>query len=227
MLRRCALAALLLVAATPAHADVRATVRFGVLPLDLEASADTPFFGDDLSRAITAYNMAAAAYDRQHGTTTARASTDDVAIHDTLLLISPGLELGGGPLFFRAEVPLGFGSNLRSVGLGLYPLNVQTHLTRQTALYASAGGIASKLDRTSSPDDTGGLLTARIAAGLRLSHALVELGYNAFALGGTVDSAKLDAMNAPSRNAPPPRPESAVTAGQSSGLVDLSVGLAF
>jgi len=225
---RCALFALLVASAsaTPAHADVRATVRFGVLPLDLDASADTPFFGHDLSRAVTAYNMAAAAYDREHGTSTARATTDDVAVHDTLLMISPGLELGGGPLFFRAEIPLGFGSSLRSVGLGLYPLNLQTHVTRKAALYASFGGQASKLDRTDMADDSGALIAARLAAGIRFSHALVEVGYNAFALGGSVDSTQLDAMTVP-RNAPPPRPETAISAGEASGLVDVSVGLSF
>jgi hypothetical protein len=225
---RCALLALFVASATPAHADggVRAAVRFGVLPLDLDASADTPFFGDDLSRAVTAYNMAAAAYDREHGTSTARATTDDVAVHDTLLLISPGLELGSGPLFFRAEVPLGFGSELRSVGVGLYPLNLQAHVTRKAALYASLGGQASKLDRSDMADDSGALVAARAAAGIRFSHALVEVGYNAFALGGSIDSTQLDAMTV-NRNAPPPRPETAISAGEAAGIVDVSVGVSF
>jgi len=219
--------ALFLVAiATPAHADVRAAVRFGVLPLDLDASSDTPFFGDDLSRAVTSYNMAAAAYDREHGTSTARATTDDVAVHDTLLMISPGLELGSGTMFFRAELPLGFGSELRSVGLGLYPLNFQAHVTRKAALYASLGGQASKLDRSDMADDTGALLAARAAAGIRFSHALVEVGYNAFAIGGSVDSTQLDAMTV-NRNAPPPRPDTAISAGEASGIVDVSVGVSF
>jgi hypothetical protein len=141
-------------------------------------------------------------------------------------MISPGIELGAGPLFFRAELPLGFGSELRSVGIGLYPLNLQTHLGRRAALYASLGGQASKLDRSDMADDTGALLAARAAAGIRFSHALVELGYNAFTIGGSIDSSQLDAMTA-NRNTPPPRPESAVTAGEASGIVDLSLGLSF
>jgi len=225
MLRTCALVALFLVGVTPAHAETRAAVRFGVLPLDLEPSADTPLFGDDIARAVTAYNTAAAAYDRMHGTTTERITATDLALRDTLVLISPGLELGsGGPYFFRLEAPLGFGSELRSLGAGVYPLNLQTRIHR-AALYGSAGGTLSYLDRTTSSDDLGALLSARLALGVRFSHALVELGYNAATLGGTVDSSQLAAM--PTASRPPPRPDTAVAAGQSSRIVDVSVGVSF
>jgi hypothetical protein len=224
MLRTCALAALFLVGVTPAHAETRAAVRFGVLPLDLEPSADTPLFGDDIARAVTTYNTAAAAYDRMHGTTTERITAGDLALHDTLVVVSPGLELGtGGPYFFRLEAPLGFGSELRSIGAGIYPLNLQTRLSR-TTVYGSAGGTISYLDRTTSSDDLGALLSARLALGLRFSHALVELGYNAATLGGTVDSSQLS-MPPASRQLP--RPDAAVAAGESSRIVDVSVGLSF
>jgi hypothetical protein len=225
MLRTCALAALFLVGVTPAHAETRAAVRFGVLPLDLEPSADTPLFGDDIARAVTSYNTAAAAYDRMHGTTTDRISASDLALRDTLVIVSPGLELGaGGPYFFRLEAPLGFGSDLRSLGAGIYPLNLQTRLVHSTTLYGSAGGTLSYLDRTTSSDDLGALLSARLALGVRFSHALVEVGYNAATLGGTVDSSQL-AM--PTATRPPPRPDAAVAAGQSSRIVDVSVGVSF
>lgn len=226
MLRVHALVSVLLVGA-PAYAGARGAVRFGVLPLELDASTDTPLFGDDISRAVNAYNAAAAAYDRAHATSTEPIDASDLALRDTLLVISPGVELGTGLYFFRLEAPLGFGSKLRSYGAGVYPLNLNVPIAPSTAVYVSVGGTASYLDRTGASDDMGALVSARFATGLRFSHTLVELGYNAFALGGTVDSSKLDAMTIATTDAPPPRPDTIVAAGEARGLVDLSVGLAF
>ena len=207
-----------------AHADVRGVVRFGVLPIELEASRDTPIFGDEIDRTITAYNAAADAYDRRFGGTTARADFSDLGVRDTLLTIAPGFE-AGGTIFFRLEAQLGFGDSLRSYGLGLYPLNFQARVSRDAAVYLSAGGTASWLDRDKS--DLGALVTARAAGGVRISNrVVVEAGYGAFMLGGVVDSDGYDDYQ-PGPNAPPPPPSDVVAAGEARGVVDLSVGVVF
>lgn len=203
-------------------ADVRGTVRFGVLPLELESSSDTPLFGADVDRAVAAYNAAATAYDRMHGGRTERIDAADLGLSATLVTISPGVELGTGAYFFRLEAPIGFGGGVRSVGVGVYPLNVQTRLSRGATLYGSLGGAASYLDREGD-GDVGGLLAARAAAGLRFSHVVLEVGYNAFALGGSIDQAQIDAMIA-ARRLPS---TDAVSAGEASGIVDVSVGVTF
>ena len=174
---------------TVAHADARGVVRLGILPLDLHASRDTPVFGDDIGRAMD-------------------AGVGDLDLHDTLLTVAPALELGG-TMFFRLEGIAGFGDNVRSFGVGAYPLNVQLRLSNKLAAYASLGGTASYLDRHG--DGTGGLVSARAAAGLRVrKHAVVEAGYGAFVLGGVVD-----------------RPHQVVAAGEGRGVIDLAVGVAF
>ena len=208
-----------------AHADVRGVVRFGVLPIELESSRDTPVFGDDIDRAVTAYNQAAAAYDQRYGGTTARVSESDLGVDDTLYTFSPGVELGNSLAFFRLEAQLGYGDDLRSYGVGLYPLNLQLPLSRRAIGYVSAGGTASYLDRDG--DGTGALVTARLAGGVRISKRIVvEAGYSAFMLGGVVDrDALTDYMPAP--DAPPPSPETVVAAGEARGVVDLSVGVVF
>src|SRR5688572_20663938 len=88
-------------AVADAHADVRGVVRFGMMPLELEASRDTEFFGDDIGRAVDAYNQAADAYDRRYGGSTARVDDQDLGVDDTLMLFMPGFEAGGEHLFFR------------------------------------------------------------------------------------------------------------------------------
>ena len=213
-----------------AHADdVRGVVRFGVLPLDVQPSADTPLFGDKVGSAVEAYNAAATAYDRAHGSATARITSDELGLTETLFTISPGFEVGSGPYFFRVEAALGFGNDLRSYGVGLYPVNLQTRLGRHVAGYLSAGGTASLLDG-SNTGAVGGLLTLRFATGVRLaSRVLIEVGYSAFVLGGVIDNARIATMSMydPRGTLPPPAPDGAVAAGSGTGLVDVSVGLTF
>jgi hypothetical protein len=210
---------------TPAHADVRGVVRFGVLPLELEASSDTPLFGDDVDDAVAKYNQAAAAYDQRHGGTTERIDAGDLGVDETLVTFAPGLELGGGLYFMRLEGLIGIGDELRSYGIGLYPVNLQARFAPKLVGYVSAGGTASWLDRDGS-DGIGGLVSARAAGGVRISERVsVEAGYSAFALGGVVDLEAID--NYDPRMATPPSPRSVVIAGDASGLVDLSVGVVF
>ena len=207
------------------HAETRATFRLGVLPLDLRSSSDTPLFGSQVDRVVDRYNEAADAYDRMNGGTTARVDQGDLGLDETLLVFAPGLETGEGMYFFRIEAPLGISDDLRSFGVGLYPLNLQLALHRSFVMYGSLGGSASWLDRPG-PGDKGGLLMARVAIGARVArHVMIELGYNAFALGGTVNEERLANMG--EGVAMPPEPSDVVSAGESNGIFDASLGLAF
>jgi len=209
-----------------ASAETRGTLRFGLLPLELESSSDTPLFGEQVDRAVAGYNAAATALDRRNGSTTARIDAGDLGVAETLAMISPGLETGVGHYLFRIEAPIGIGSNLRSIGLGLYPLGVQARLRRDVAIYGSAGGTASWLDRPGE-GDVGGLLTLRAAVGARFANRLVvELGYSAFALGGTVNNDRLEQMMLGAEMTLP-EPETVISAGEARGLFDVSVGLTF
>jgi hypothetical protein len=218
---------LVLWATATAHADTHAALRISLVELELQSSSSTPLVGDSVDRAVERYNAAAAAYDRTTGAMTARIDAGDVGIAETLVMVSPGIEAGTGAYFFRLEVPIGVGSSLSSIGVGVYPLNLQARLARRFALYFSAGGSASWLDREGD-GDVGGLLAARAAIGARLGgHFILELGYSAFVLGGTVNRARLDAMTTPSSTGQPPRPEDAIAAGEARGLVDLGLGVTF
>src|SRR5262245_45794669 len=61
------IAALLGGARGTVHADARAMFRIGVEPLGLDPSEDTPYVGEHVNDAVTAYNAASAAYNRAHG----------------------------------------------------------------------------------------------------------------------------------------------------------------
>jgi hypothetical protein len=227
MLRRILVISVALVCANTArtYADTRATVRLGMLPLDLEASSDTPLFGASVERMVDRYNDAAAAHDRATGDTTARINTADVGVAQTLLVAAPGLELGAeGAYFFRLEVPVGMADDVTSVGVGIYPLNLQAAVGRRAVVYASFGGSASWLDRTGE-GDLGALMTARAAGGVRIArHVMFELGYNAFVLGGSYNKSRLDEMMDSMQLV---EPRQIVSAGEGRGIIDASLGLAF
>lgn len=209
-----------------ASAETRGTLRFGLLPLDLESSSDTPLFGDQVDEAVASYNAAATVIDRRTGSRTERIDAGDLGVAETLAMITPGLETGVGHYLFRLEAPIGIGSDLRSIGLGVYPLGVQGRVARDVALYASAGGTASWLDRPGE-GDVGGLLTVRAAVGARFAQRfVVEVGYSAFALGGTVNSDRLDRMTL-TEEMQLPEPESVISAGEGRGLFDVSAGVSF
>ncbi len=227
MIRRILVVAVALLAADVrlAHADTRVTVRLGMLPLNLEASADTPMFGARVERMIDTYNNAAAARDRANGGMTARINAGDLGVTETLFVVAPGLELGsGGTYFFRLDVPVGVADNLTSVGVGVYPINLQVAVRRSAVLYASLGGSGSWLDRPGA-GDIGALVTARAAGGIRIArHVVFEIGYNAFVLGGSYNKGRLDEMTDGMRLV---EPRQAVSAGEARGIVDASLGLAF
>jgi hypothetical protein len=208
------------------RADTRGTLRFGVVPLELRSSSDTPLFGDRVDRVVSDYNAAAAAYDLMHGGMTARIDAADLGVTETLLVLSPGLEIGSGAYFFRLEAPLGFADELKSYGLGVYPLNLQIAPRRSFVLYASAGGTASWLDRPGS-GDVGGLLALRAAVGCRFaSHLVLEIGYSAFAIGGTINNERLASMM-DGDTTQLAQPQEVLSAGEARGLVDASLGVTF
>lgn len=202
-----------------AEAEVRGTVRVGMLPLDLEASADTPVFGAHVQDAVNDFNAAAAA----RGMST-RIDAGELGIAANLYSIAPGFEVGSGRYVFRLEGVLGVADELRSFGVGVYPLGVQGKLSHRVILCASAGGILSWLDR-SGEGDVGGLVIARLAFGARLAERLlVEVGYSPFVLGGNVNQTRLDDMRS---GAMPTELDGAISAGEAHGLLDVSMGLSF
>jgi hypothetical protein len=212
--------------ATAAGAEARGALRVGMMTLELESSSETPLFGDQVGRAVDRYNTAVAAYERVSGQPMERIAADDLGVSETLLVLAPGIELGGGgPYFFRLEAPIGLSADLRSIGVGVYPLNLQAKLHPKLAGYVSVGGTASWLDRPG-PGDVGGLVAIRAAAGVRIaSRFLVELGYSAFALGGNVNQERLESMAVTAEDMQ--HPDKVVAAGEARGLFDVSVGVTF
>ncbi len=203
-----------------AHAEVRGTLRVGVLPLELESSSDTPLFGGSVDDAVKGYNAMA----RARGM--ARIDAGDLGVAETLVVVAPGIETGAGPYFFRLEGMLGRSADLTSIGVGIYPLNLQARVHRSATAYLSVGGTASWLDRSGS-GDVGALLTGRAAVGARFArHFVAEVGYSAFALGGTVNRDRLAAMQM-DETIDEAALEDTIAVGQASGLVDISVGVTF
>ena len=217
------------------HAETRGVFRVGVEPLALEPSPDTPWVGGYVDDAVTAYNVASASYNRAHGyaagSTMASAPIDRSALglRATLVTFAPGLELGGEHAMLRFEALLGVSDHVRALGIGVYPIDLALPLRNRTITpYLVAGGTARWLDRTTTDGEIGGLVTLRAAAGVRIGHVVVELGYGMYVVGGVYDGGQLRSMSSynPAGAAPPPAPDRAVAGGQQSGLVDVSVGFA-
>jgi hypothetical protein len=219
-----------------AGAETRGVLRVGVAPVSLTPESDTPLFGSRVDDAVRAYNAAADAYNQAHGYTpgsemsTARIDRTDLGVSSNFLTLAPGLEAGTRHAYFRLEAALAFGADHRSYGVGFYPLNLAVPMRRGTLTpYVSAGGSLSWLDDIRIDGEVGVLLGARFATGMRVGKRVrVELGYNAYSIGGLVDRDQLDTMRAydPRGSAPPPRPDSAIAGGEQSGAFDLSLGLA-
>jgi hypothetical protein len=210
--------------------------RIGVEPLGLDVSETTPFVGDHVNEAITAYNAASAAYNRLHGypagSAMAVAPIDRSALglHTTLVTFAPGFEVGGEHVMFRLEGLVGLSDSVRAFGIGVYPVDVQLPL-RGGAItpYLVAGGTLRWLDRSDTDGETGGLATVRAAAGARFGrHVAVELGVGLYMLGGVYNADELRSMTSydPRSNTPPPPANRAVSGGEQSGMVDISVGFA-
>jgi hypothetical protein len=218
------------------HADVRGVLRLGVESLSLDPSDDMPLLGEHVDDAVTAYNAASAAYNRLHGyspgSAMASAPIDrtDLGLHTTLVTFAPGIELGGEHVMVRAEGLFGISDEIRAIGAGLYPLGLALPLRNRTITpYLVAGGTLRWLDRSDTDGGTGGLVTFRVATGARIGrHAMVELGVGLFLLGGLYNRDELQSMMRydPRGGSPLPPPDRAVSGGEQSGMVDLSIGVA-
>jgi hypothetical protein len=110
----------------------------------------------------------------------------------------------------------------------VYPVDVQLPLRGGTITpYLVAGGTLRWLDRSNIDGETGGLVTVRAAAGARIGrHVAVELGVGLFMLGGLYSADELRSMSNydPRGNAPLPPPDRAVSGGEQTGMIDVSVG---
>lgn len=223
-------------AARTGHADVRGVLRLGVESLSLHPSDDMPLLGEHVDDAVTAYNTASAAYNRLHGygagSPMASAPIDraDLGLHTTLVTFAPGIELGGKHVAIRLEGLFGVSDRIRAIGAGVYPLDVSLPLGDGTITpYLVAGGTLRWLDRSDTDGETGGLVTVRVAAGARIArHAVVELGLGLFMFGGLYNRGELQSMMRydPRGNAPLPSPDRAVSGGEQSGMIDVSIGFA-
>jgi hypothetical protein len=228
------IAALLAASSGIAQAEARIALRLGVEPLALEPSEDTPYVGEHVADAITAYNAASSAYNRAHGyaagSPMASAPIDRSALglRATLVTFAPGLEVGSEHVKLRFEGLLGIADRVRAYGVGLYPINLSLPLRRGTVTpHLAVGGTLRWLDRTDTDGETGGLVTVRVAAGARIGrHVVVELGVGLFMLGGLYNDAELKSMSSydPRGAAPPPDPDRVVSGGEQTGMVDISLG---
>ncbi len=224
----------IIVCPSVAVADSRGVLRVGVVTLDLAPTDATPYLGGRVDDIVGAYNGASDAYNEAHGypagseMASGTIDRDDLGVRATLVTVAPALEVGGDHYFFRLEGVAGFGDDLRALGVGVYPINLAAKLRGgDVRPYLSAGGTASWLDRIGGAGEIGGLVTARVAVGVRVGRASLEIGYGAFVMGALVDRGRLNTMTDydPRGDAPPPRPETAIAGGEQRGMVDLSLGL--
>jgi hypothetical protein len=222
------------IASATAGADVRGTLRVGVEPLSLAPSSSTPVLGGYFDEAVMAYDAASTAYNRAHGYAAGSAQASPpldrsaLGIHADMLSFAPGIEIGGEHFRLRAEALLGFADSYRRIGVALYPLDIAIPLGRGTITpYVAAGGTASWLERTDVSTQSGALLSARAALGLRVRRVTIEVGYSMLVVGGTVDTQQLHSMTMydPRSSAPPPAPSKAFSGGEDTGMVDVSIGV--
>jgi len=240
--RRAALgvAAVVLLAAAPAGAGTRFALRFGGGSLELSARSDTPLLGGYLSDLATTYNQAAVAYNLSHGYASGSTQaapvmeTSQLGIHAQVFWLAPAIESGGEHFFVRAELPIGLGEGVHTVGVGLYPIDVAVPLSRRHAVaYLSVGGRLSYLAIDGADGALGGLAQARAALGLRLGRphgaVTVEVGWTPIAVGGIVDPGAMARASQydPMSDAPPPRPAQALRGGDQQSAFDASIGFTY
>jgi hypothetical protein len=226
-------AALVLLAPAVALADVDVSLRAGAGTIALDASSDTPVVGGRFDDAVEVYNGAAQAYNRAHNyrpgsDAAAKPQTvEDLRFDETLVTLAPGLDIGLGYYRARFEAPFGIGDDVRTIGLGLYPIGVAFARNGSKAVPFALGGAA--FSYVSDGTRTGGLLELRLAAGVRIGDRIsIELGVRPYAAGGTVDAERIDTLMDtynPRGNAPPPTPDEVVRGGTGSGAVDLAIGI--
>ncbi len=203
-------------------------IRFGVFNLDV-AAENVPFFDSKVQEALDAYNRL------NPGNQVTENAMD---LEASLVQVVPTLHLGGDGFFFRLDLPIGFGDDITTLGLGLYPL-AYGHFIESLGLfpyavlggaahYATSGRVTShgaKFDVSQS----GAVLQGRLAVGAKLRifeklNGVGELGFSPWTVAGLVDTDKLDAIKNADTSSSIQDPASAVRAGAGSSF-DFSVGI--
>jgi len=231
------------VAHKPRHRDgSRFSLRIGAASMDMTAGEDTPLLGGSFGDAVDVYNQGVMAYNQAHGLSAGSpgaaspVTRDDLAWRQNLVLVTPSLRSSSHGYYFKLDVPIGFGDGARTVGAGIYPLNIGIGIGPGDAFTVHAGaGVALSWAWFSGVDGSaGGLVQGRVTVGAELaggrnSPALVlEVGYTVRALGAVVDRDRLGAMDSyDPRVAPPPPVQDLVRGGEQRGMIDVAVGVTF
>ena len=203
-------------------------LRIGLLDLDVSAE-NVPLFNDKVSEALDAYNEIMG---------DGAASEDAMDLEASLIQVVPTLHLGGDGFFFRLDLPIGFGDDITTLGLAMYPLAYGYYVEELGlfpyvaagfgAHYATAGQVTkngAKFDVSQS----GAILQGRFAAGAKLRtweklNGVLEIGFSPWTAAALWDTDKLQAIKDADVGSFPPDPASAVRAGAGSTL-DFSVGV--
>lgn len=123
------------------------------------------------------------------------AGADEFALRQNVTTITPTLHLGGSGYFFKADLPISFGSSFSMIGLGLYPINFGIWFDRLAMFpYLSLGAVANFVTSHSTPDPgtsnklIGAIAQARVALGMKFFplHGLAlsgEFGYSPWTAG--------------------------------------------
>jgi len=220
-------------------------VRLGYATPSLKAG-DVPLVGKKLSDALTNANKMVDAYNAAQGTNRPHYAMDDLNLTARAVQITPSLHLGGDGMFFKLEAPIGVSSELKTYGLGIYPINIAIGIPGIDLYpYISAGGVGTWATSTSfTPtggqklvvDAKGLILEARVAVGAKLYLVpmvplSVEVGYSPYAAGGVVDTTRLNALKPPSGTptAAPKLPDSpgAAVRGGVGHMLNMMVGIDF
>lgn len=203
-------------------------VRVGMFKLDVSAE-NVPLFNDQVSEALDAYNEVMGE---------GAAGEDAMDLKADLIQVVPTLHLGGDGFFFRLDLPVGFGDDITSFGLAMYPLAYGYYVESLGLFpYAAAGfgahyATAGKVSANGAKFDvsqSGAFLQGRFAFGAKYRaysklNAVAEFGFSPWTVAGLVDTEKMDAIKDAEIGSFPPDPASAVRAGAGSS-VDFSLGV--
>jgi hypothetical protein len=177
-------------------------VRIGYVNPGLKADA-VPLLGKALQDKCKKANALIDTYNTATGSNVPHYVMSDLNLDSKMLQITPSLHLGGSGFFMKLEAPMAFSTELKTIGFGLYPINVGVHLeTLSLFPYVSAGGVVSYATSTQftptggstiKVNAKGALIETRLALGLKLFLVdnlpiSVELGYSPYAIGLVVDN---------------------------------------
>jgi hypothetical protein len=222
-------------------------LRVGAASLDMSASPDTPLLGGWFGDAVTQYNEGADAYNAAHGYSAGdpnaahQATRDDLRWRGDLVQITPSVRSGARGYYVQLDLPIGFGDGVRTVGAGIYPVNVGTPIGKNVLVRAGAGVALSWAWFAGVSGSAGGLAQGRLVLGAEVGGQngggiVVEIGYTVRALGAVVDRKTFAGLgtspSGPAKAAeliaaPMPAPGALLRGGEQSGMVDVAVGVTF